>query len=64
MAWSRVIAFIVLPALALVLAAGAGYLKWRDDSIRNSEVAAVTSVQAARDGTIALLSYRPESVEQ
>lgn len=63
-AWSRVIAFIVLPALALVLAAGAGYLKWRDNSIRNSEIAAVTSVQAARDGTIALLSYRPESVEQ
>jgi Mce-associated membrane protein len=63
-AWSRVIAFVVLPALALVLAAGAGYLKWRDDSVRNGEIAAVTSVQAARDGTVALLSYRPETVEQ
>lgn len=63
-AWSRVIAFIVLPALALVLAAGAGYLKWMDNSVRNSELAAVTSVQAARDGTIALLSYTPAEVEQ
>ncbi len=62
--WSRVVAFIVLPALALVLAAGAGYLKWRDNSVRNGEVAAVTSVQAARDGTIALLSYTPDTVEQ
>lgn len=63
-AWSRVIAFIVLPALALVLAAGAGYLKWTDNSVRNSELAAVTSVQAAREGTIALLSYTPADVEQ
>jgi len=62
--WSRVIAFIVLPALALALAAGAGYLKYRDNSVRSSELAAVTSVQAARDGTVALLSYRPETVEE
>jgi Mce-associated membrane protein len=62
--WSRVIAFIVLPALALVLAAGAGYLKWRDDSIRNGELAAAAAVQAARDGTVALLSYRPDTVEE
>ncbi|UXA15632.1 hypothetical protein KXD97_30940 [Mycobacterium sp. SMC-8] len=64
MAWSRVVAFAVLPALALVLALGAGYLKWRDNSIRNSEVAAAMSVQAARDSTIALLSYKPDTVEQ
>ncbi|WP_260754836.1 hypothetical protein [Mycobacterium sp. SMC-8] len=63
-AWSRVVAFAVLPALALVLALGAGYLKWRDNSIRNSEVAAAMSVQAARDSTIALLSYKPDTVEQ
>ncbi|GJF16000.1 hypothetical protein NGTWS0302_12980 [Mycolicibacterium cyprinidarum] len=62
--WSRVVAFALLPALALVLALGAGYLKWRDDSVRNSETAAVTSVQAAKDATIALLSYQPDTVEQ
>ncbi|MBB2993164.1 Mce-associated membrane protein [Mycolicibacterium iranicum] len=62
--WSRVVAFIVLPALALLLAAGAGYLKWQDNSVRNSEVASITSVQAARDTAIALLSYAPDTVEQ
>ncbi|MDZ4232624.1 MAG: hypothetical protein U1C73_02430 [Dietzia sp.] len=62
--WSRVVAFVLLPALALVLALGAGYLKWRDNSIRSAELAASTSVQAARDTTIALLSYAPDTVEQ
>ncbi|EJZ07860.1 hypothetical protein MVAC_17473 [Mycolicibacterium vaccae ATCC 25954] len=64
MAWPRVVAFAVLPALALVLAMGAGYLKWRDNSVRNNEIAAMTSVQAARDSTIALLSYTPDKVEE
>ena len=62
--WSRLVAFGLLPALALVLALGAGYLKWRDNSVRNGEIAAATSVQAARDTTIALLSYTPDKVEQ
>lgn len=62
--WTRVVAYALLPALVLVLALGAGYLKWRDNSIRNSQVAAATSVQAARDTTIALLSYAPDTVEE
>ncbi|WP_240431353.1 hypothetical protein [Mycobacterium kyogaense] len=62
--WSRVVAFAVLPALALLLALGAGYLKWQDNGVRNGEVAAATSMQAARDGTVALLSYTPDKVEQ
>ncbi|MGB3353299.1 MAG: hypothetical protein WBB00_11045 [Mycobacterium sp.] len=62
--WSRVVAFGLLPALALVLALGAGYLKWRDNSVRSADLAASTSVQAARDITIALLSYAPDTVEQ
>lgn len=62
--WSRVVAFALLPALALVLALGAGYLKWQDNSVRDSKTAADTSVQAARDITIALLSYAPDTVEQ
>lgn len=62
--WPRVVAFGLLPALALVLALGAGYLKWRDNSVRNGEIAAATSVQAAKDTTIAMLSYQPETVEE
>ena len=62
--WSRVFAFGVLPAVALLLALGAGYLKWTDNSVRNSETARIQSVQAAKDSTIALLSYKPDTVEQ
>lgn len=62
--WARVFAFGVLPAVALLLAMGAGYLKWMDNSVRNSETARIQSVQAAKDSTIALLSYKPDTVEQ
>jgi Mce-associated membrane protein len=36
--WARVFAWGVLPAVALLLAMGAGYLKWMDNSVRNSDV--------------------------
>ncbi len=62
--WARVFALGVLPAVALLLALGAGYLKWMDNSVRNSETARIESMQAAKDSTIALLSYKPDSVEQ
>src|SRR5690606_23551409 len=38
--------------------------KWQDDTVRNSELASISAVQAAEDGTIALLSYQPDTVEQ
>jgi Mce-associated membrane protein len=62
--WARVFAFGVLPAVALLLAVGAGYLKWMDNSVRDSERARDTSVQAAKDSTVALLSYKPDTVEE
>ena len=62
--WTRVLAFGLLPGLALLLALGAGFLKWRDSSVRDSDVARIESVQAAKDSTVALLSYRPDSVEK
>jgi len=62
--WARVFAFGVLPAVALLLAMAAGYLKWMDNSVRDSDRARVESMQAATDSTIALLSYKPETVEQ
>jgi Mce-associated membrane protein len=62
--WARVFAFGVLPAVALLLALGAGYLKWMDNSVRDSEIARDESIKAAKDSTIALLSYKPETVEQ
>lgn len=62
--WTRVLVYGVLPALVLVLALGAGVLKWRDSTVRASTVASVESVQAAKDSTVALLSYKPDSVEK
>jgi Mce-associated membrane protein len=67
--WARVLAYGVLPALALLLALGAGYLKWMDtsarvDDITNSKSVARQAMQAAKDSTVALLSYKPDTVEQ
>src|SRR3979409_1872338 len=64
MQWARGFVFVLLPAVALLLAMGAGYLKWMDNSVRNSETARIDSMQAAKDSTIALLSYKPARVEQ
>lgn len=60
--WSRVFGHGLLPALALAIAAGAGWLKWQDSSIREATQARTESVRAATDGTIALLSYQPGTV--
>lgn len=54
----------MLPWLALVLAVGAGYLAWQGGSARIAEKAAETSVHAAIDSTVAMLAYRPDSVEK
>lgn len=62
--WFRIISYGVLPALALILFMGAGYLKWTDTTIRDSQTARTESVQAARDGTVALLSYTPADVDK
>jgi Mce-associated membrane protein len=62
--WTRILSYGVLPGVALLLACGAGYLKWQDSTMRASEVANIESVQAAKDSTTALLSYRPGTVEQ
>jgi len=61
---ARVAVFGLLPALALLLAGAAGYLKWVDNSVRDSEVARIESVQVAKDSTVAMLSYQPDTVEQ
>lgn len=62
--WSRVVAFGLLPALALLLAAGAGYLRWEYSSKHDARVAADESVGVARDATIAILSYSADNAEK
>jgi Mce-associated membrane protein len=61
---SRAIAYGLLPVLAFLLASAAGYLKWQDASVREAQAARAESVQAAMDSTVALLSYRPDTVQK
>jgi Mce-associated membrane protein len=62
-AWPRVLAYRVLPGLALVLALVVGYGKWLD---RSDDLASARSesVRVAKEDAVALLSYRAESVER
>jgi Mce-associated membrane protein len=61
---ARLFGHVILPAAALLLACAAGYLKWVDGTARDAEVARAESVQAAIDSTVAMLSYRPDTVAQ
>lgn len=60
--WARW-AGLTLAIGAMLLALAAGYFKWQDDSVRLAQAAATESVRAAADGTVAMLSYRPETVD-
>jgi Mce-associated membrane protein len=62
--WRRTIACAILPALALLSGLAAGFLKWQDASVRDAQSAGAQSVRAATDATIALLSYKPDTVEK
>jgi len=62
--WPRTTAYAILPALALTLTIAVGALKYLDSSARDDQIAAVESVQVAKDSTVAMLSYRPDAVDQ
>ncbi|ABL05982.1 hypothetical protein OSH39_02795 [Mycobacterium ulcerans] len=62
--WAAVLAWVVLPSLALLLAITAGVLRWQYDTMRYAQIAGVQALQAAREGTVAMLSYKPETVEK
>lgn len=59
----HVVAYLLVPLLVMIMAVGAGFLKYRETSVRLADSAAISSVQAAKEGTVALLSYRPETVQ-
>jgi Mce-associated membrane protein len=62
--WSRLLVFGVLPMLALLVAAATGFLKWQDAWNRSSRAAEIESVAAAKDSSVAILSYQPDHVEK
>lgn len=54
----------IIPALIVGLAACAGYLLWKDTSLRAAQAAGVSAVPAATDSTIKMLSYKPDTVQK
>jgi Mce-associated membrane protein len=62
--WLRVVAFGVLPVLAVLLAIGVGWLKWTDQRALEISTAREQAMQVAKDSTIALLSYNPDTVDK
>lgn len=62
--WSRVFGYGVLPAMALLVALGAGYFRWVLGSADELTLARSESVRAASDDTVALLSYHADSADK
>ncbi|MGI9123683.1 MAG: hypothetical protein ACR2JM_02885, partial [Mycobacterium sp.] len=62
--WRRLVVYGVLPALAVMLAAGTGVMRWKDMTYRHTETARERSVAAAREATVAMLSYKTATVEK
>lgn len=62
--WSTLLIFGLLPILLLALALFTGWLGWQDRTAQGALAARVASVQSARDASVALLSYRPDTVDQ
>ena len=63
-AWSRVIAYGVLPGLALLLAIAAGYFKWIAVSGTEVAQARTESMRIAGEDAVAMLSYSPDTAEK
>lgn len=62
--WPRVFGYGVLPAMALLVALGAGYFRWVLGSADELTLARSESVRAASDDTVALLSYHADSADK
>ncbi|WP_308213877.1 hypothetical protein [Mycolicibacterium alvei] len=50
--------------IAFAIAGVAAFLKWQDTSVRDSQTAGLEAVQTARDSTVAMLSYQPDTVDE
>lgn len=62
--WYRWTAYVLLPAAAVLLAVGAVAMKLVTVSHSSNSTARTESLQAAREATVAMLSYKADTVEQ
>jgi Mce-associated membrane protein len=58
------VSFGVVPVLAIALALGVAYLKYTDSTAQAAEQARVESLVAAKDSTVAMLSYTPDTADK
>jgi Mce-associated membrane protein len=61
--WTTVAVFGLLPALLAALALTAGFFKWQVGSAHDADLARVSSLQAATEGTVSLLTYQAKTVD-
>lgn len=61
---TRALRYLLLPGLVITLAAGAGYLQWRELSARAADNSRIEAVAAAKEAAVALLSYKFDTVEK
>ncbi|MUL74530.1 hypothetical protein FZI94_00515 [Mycobacterium sp. CBMA226] len=64
MRWLSVVGYGVVPTLVILLAGGAGYLKWQNEIARQSQLAAAQSVSAATEAATAMLSYQANTADK
>lgn len=62
--WYRLTAFVLLPAAAVLLGLGTGLAKWATVSHSHNASARNESLQAAREATVAMLSYAAPTVDR
>jgi len=62
--WNRVLGIALLLAMIAAAAGGFGYLTWQTKIAAHTENARAQAVRAATDGTIAILTYRAETVDK
>jgi Mce-associated membrane protein len=61
--WTRVIAFGVLPVLAMALGVASAYFKYQDGTLSEARSAGVEAASAASQIATAMLSYTPDKAE-
>jgi Mce-associated membrane protein len=62
--WARITAYWLLPSIVMLMAAGAGFLAYRDHSAVAADKARTEAIKAATDSTIVLLTYQPDTADK
>jgi Mce-associated membrane protein len=62
--WKTRIVYIILPVLMMMIGGAIGYLKYADGTFHTDQTARAQAVDAAKQITTAMLSYKPDSVDK